>query len=507
MNYRSTLMTAGAAVALAGLATAQTNGDYDHNWASLSAGPAAIVVGPATFGGVNSIGDSMRECYSIDVSQGGRNQTGQTYISWFDVAQAFGGLNPTLGVDIGQVMIGSRVTDDLGDDACLSDIFITTGTAYQGASGDINAGLIGLIGGTGGYSLNQGFFWNIAFEFIGTNLPGVSNTAGADPASAFAGTPLLTHLVYEVQGPVGVDPVDGSLIIDPNNKQYFLGSTSELNGVGAATGGVTNGNSNFGLATYGVDAVTSGAVQGNRITIANETPALTGAGPLALLGGTGGELEFLGAIALQTPYLAGRNNGNMGGGGADWTVSGGTLSTLDVQITDKLSGGQNPGSGAVVEDPLLLFNAGFLVWSATPAVATLQNALSWDDLGGFIPPQAGSAILPPQATTRAGLQRIHVNFDATTSTFLSLGFSLNATFTGAQDPNLDAGGVGDLFDIQGTSLGASTFATGPVALGTPAPGAAGSRLGIHALEIQVNAATGGAIEFAELTNARTAVLQ
>lgn len=504
MNYRSTLMTAGAAVALAGFASAQdnTNGDYDHNWAPLAAGPAAIIVDPAFFGGTTALGDSIRLCYSVDVTQGGRNQDGTSNISWFDVAQAFGGNNTVLGVQIGQVMMGARVSDSLNDDACLSNIFITEGTPESQSSnpggGDLLLGAPGLIAGTGGYSLNQGFFWDIAFEFIGTNLPGLSSTAHVDPVTPFANTPLLTHLVYEIQG-----PVDGS----DTNRHYWLGSTSELNGTGTVTGGVTNGNSNFGSFQYLATADATGAAQGNRVTIADNTPALTGAGPVALLGGTNGELEWVSYVAFQTPYLYGANNGNVGGGGADWVLSGGSLSTINVLIKDKLAGGQSATSGSAASDPLLLFNAGFILWSGTPAVTTLQNALSWDDVLGGAPPKAGTYLIPPQNVSRVpGAQTFHANFDGTTSAFLSLGFSLQSEFTGAADPNLDAAGVTDLFTHEGPA-GTSEFQTGAVALGTPAPSTAGTRLGIHAIGIQVNAATGGALEFTEMSNARTAVLQ
>ncbi len=499
MNYRSTLMTAGAAVALAGLANAQTNGDYDHNWASLSNGPAALLLDPAFFAGNLGLLDSIRFCYSIDVSQGGRNQTGATYVSWFNVAQAFGGNNSQLGVDIGPIGLLSVVSSDLTDDACLADFYggfgLTAGTASTGST--LALGAPGLISGTGGYSLNQGFFWNIVFEFVGTALPGVNNTAGVDPVNVF-GAPLLTHLVYEIQG-----PVTGG----PTNKQYFLGSSSELNGA-TSPGGVTNGNGSMGLAQYGVTADQSGAIQGNRVIVFDEVAGTIGGGPVALLGGTDGEIEWKGAIALQTPYFTGVNNGNAGGGGADWNLSGaaGALSTIDVRVIDKLAGGQSATSGAVVSDPGLVFNSSFMLWSATPALGTLQNALSWDDIFGSAPPQAGTYLLPAQATSRAGSQRFHVNFDATTSSFLNLGFSLLKDYTGALDPNVDPAGVGDLFNFNPTT-GTTGFATGPIALSTPAAGAAGKRLGMNSIGLQVSITTGGAISFTEISSARTAVLQ
>ncbi|MEO0652173.1 MAG: hypothetical protein AAFZ65_15980, partial [Planctomycetota bacterium] len=179
MNYRSTLLTAGAAVALTGLATAQVNTEYDHNWASLSDGPPALLLDPQFFGadGDLGLGDSIRYCYSIDATQGGRNQSGQTFISHFAVAQAWGGANLIPGNDIGQVSFISGVSDDLGDDSCFAGLFdaigANLGTAY--APGDVNIGALGVQAGTAGSSINDGFFWTSAFEFIGSNLPGTFN--------------------------------------------------------------------------------------------------------------------------------------------------------------------------------------------------------------------------------------------------------------------------------------------------------------------------------------------
>jgi len=505
MNYRSTLLTAGAAVALTGLANAQVNAQYDHNWASLSDGPPTILIDPQTFGddGDLGLGDSIRYCYSIDATQGGRNQDGQTYISHFAVAQAWGGNNTIPGNDIGQVSFITGVTDDLADDACLSAIFDTGSNAF--APGDVNIGALGVQTGTAGASINDGTFWTSAFEFIGSNLPSTTNVAGTDPGTLFP-TPLLTHLVYEVQGPAtGGD----------DNRQYFLGSTSELagfnnNGVGGGTGGVTNGNAAFGLNIYGVDADQSGAIQGNRVTV-ESGGALVAAAPLALLGGTNSELEWFGALAFQTPYLTGVNNNNAGNGGADWVLSGGALSTIDVRIVDKFAGATNQSSGSAIATGDVVFNSAFLVWSGTSAATMLQSPLSWDDFGGAIPPQQGSFLLGSLQTLRApGPQNISANFDGSTNAFLNLGFGLQAPFTDALGPNNDgAPGLDDYFTIQGPAptSGTASFATGPIALGTPNPNAAGVRLGIHALGIEARISTGGAIGFTELTNARTVVLQ
>jgi hypothetical protein len=494
MNYRSTLLTASAAVALAGLANAQVNGPHDFNWASIHSGPAAVLFDPNFFSGGNpgnpvGIGDGLRVCYAVAVTQGGRNQTGQAFVSWFRVAQAWGGNNTTPGVDIGPLFIASQVSQAVGDDSCLSGLFIQTGTINSG--GSLFLGAPGVIAGTAGTSINQGGFWNIAFEFIGTNLPSVATTAGTQ--GGLAG-PLLAHLVFEVQGPVA----EGG-----NNKQYWLGSTSEKNGISTAgTGGVTAGANGFGSAVYGVPAQTSSAVSGTRWTSFDAGAGLLNGGTIAFA--TAGDLETLHAVAFQTPYYSGANNGNTGSGNSDWRVTSAPTSVINWRVIDRLSGAQNPSSGATgVSLPGLVFNRPFHLFSATPAVSKQQLPLSWDDLGGALPSQAGSYLFPPQATTRAGSQRVHVNFDATTQLFLQFGL-FGAGFT-----NYDGGVTPEIFDF-GVGLGlageALWSATG-IPLSTPAPGAGGFRLGSHALLLQINVLTGGALLVAETTNARTAVLQ
>ncbi|MEO0652328.1 MAG: hypothetical protein AAFZ65_16770, partial [Planctomycetota bacterium] len=422
------------------------------------------------------------------------------------VAQAWGGANLIPGNDIGQVSFISGVSDDLGDDSCFAGLFdaigANLGTAY--APGDVNLGPIGVQAGTAGSSINDGFFWTSAFEFIGSNLPGTFNTAGSDPNTLFV-TPLLTHLVYEIQGPAtGGD----------DNRQYFLGSTSEQAGFNASgagtTGGVTNGNANFGLNQYLTDAAASGAIQGNRVTT-ESGGAVTGFGALNLLGGNNSEVDWFGALAFQTPYLTGVNNANAGTGGADWVLSGGNLSTIDVRIVDKFAGASNLSSGSAIASGDIVFNSAFIIWSATPAVTMTQTPLSWDDFGGAIPPQLGSFLLGSLPVLRApGPQQICVNFDGTTNAFLNLGFSLQTAFTDALGPNNDGQpGLDDYFTIQSPTptSGTASFAAGPVPLGTPNPSAAGLRLGIHSLGVEARISTGGTLGFTELTNARTVVVQ
>ncbi|MEO0652172.1 MAG: hypothetical protein AAFZ65_15975, partial [Planctomycetota bacterium] len=439
--------------------------------------------------------------------QGGRNQSGQTYISHFQVVQAWGAGNAIPGVDIGQVSFITGVTDDLGDDACFAGIFdaigANQGTAYS--PGDVNLGALGLQAGTAGSPIQSGIFWNLAFEFIGSVLPSTLNTAGSDPGTLVP-TPLLTHLVYEIQG-----PVNGG----PSNRQYWLGSTSELAGFNPSgsgtTGGVTNGNSQFGINQYLTDAASSGTIQGNRVII-EEFGAAAGFGPLNLLGGNNSEIECFGAVAFQTPYLTGVHNGNAGNGGADWVISGGNLSTIDVRVVDKFAGATNLSSGSGIANPAVIFNSAFLLWCATPPATMLQSPLSWDDFGGAIPPQLGSFILGSLPVLRApGPQRVCVNFDGTTNAFLNLGFSLQTSFSDALDPSDDppgapGPGLADYLTVQNPTptSGTASFASGPVPLANPNPTAAGLRFGIHAIGIQ---AVGPSIVFTELTNARTVVLQ
>ena len=498
MNYRSTLMAAGAAVALAGMANAQI--DYSYHWNSLRSGPPVLVFGPGFFdvngtGADIGIGDAMRACYSVDITQAGRNETngGNWELTWAYYTQAWGGLNTIPGVDLGPMLFNSQVSDDLGDDSCFSGFFGQTGTLSESFGGFI---LPGVIAGTAGSSLNQGFFWNIAFQFIGSPLPQGPNTLGLDPVAslAFPGTPLLAHFLFEVQGPVNAGDF---------NKQYFIASTSEVNGINpAGTGGSTNGNTNSGLNLFGTTADVSGTVAGARWTAFDEIGGTLTGGTIFL--NNPGDLEWYGGVSFSTPNLSGINNANTGGGNADWTVTGGSLSTIDFRILDRLSGAQTNAAAVSAFDPFIVFNQGFILLSGTPASLMTQSPMSWDDLGGVVPPKFGTYILPPQPTTRQGAQQIAINFDGSTSTFLSAGISLMGAFTAATGP-VD-GAFGSLFDYGVGSGIEGTSQLGAIPLSTAAPGAGGARLGIHGLGLQVSALV-GSLDVTELTNAKTAVLQ
>ena len=485
---------------LAASATAQTNSSYDHNWAPLADGPPSLVLDPQFFGadGDLGLGDAIRLCYSIDVTQGGRNQSGRTYLSHVSVSQGWGGGNQVPGINIGPVTIMARYSSDLRDDVCLVDVF--DGAAGGATGPDVNLGSFGIQAGTGAYSFNDGFFWTTAFELLGSVLPSVANTGGNDPNAAFP-TPLLAHLIYEIQGPVTGGPDD---------RQYFLASSSEVNGDGRRSGGVTNGNSDFGRNQYGLSASESGAVQGNRF-LAEAGGQLESAAPLVLLGGSAGAVEFYAALAFQTPYLVGAKDGNDGSGGADWVVSASPTSVIDVRIVDRRAGAENALSGSTIANPNLVLNEAFVLFSATPARTMLQRPLSWDDLAGSLPPQAGTYSLPEQTVARVATpQRLHVNLDGTTMAFQTLGIGRTTPFSNAYDPLLDGTqGVTDYFNFGLGQLqgGTASLATGPLSLMQPTPNAKGRRIGIHAVGIQVDASRGTGLTLTEFTNARTAVLQ
>lgn len=461
--------------------------DFGTNWATLHSGPAALVFGPGFFGfDPNiSLGDSIRLCYSIDVTQGGRNEDGLWELSWVNVTQAYGPNGPVPGVAIGPVLFSAQVSDDLGDDSCFSSFFPQSGTLSQETSGFI---VPGLIAGTVGMPLTLGTYWEIAFQFLGP-LPSGSTTLGSDPSSPFAGTPLLAHLIYEVQGPIN------SAGLSP---QYFIGSTSERPGLlPGSPGGVTNGLGSFGLNLFGAPPETSGAVGASRWTSLDLLGGSFTGGTIAI--SRPGDTEFFGGFGLTTPYLTGINSGRTGNDNADWNVSGigDPLSSIDLRVIDgRASNEGDPGSPSF--NPALVLNQPVVLFSSTPAGAMQQSPLSWDDLGGLAPPKSGSYLLPLQDTSRQGLQTVHVNLDASTVAFLSSGLTFLQPFAPQSNP-LD-------FGVGPNAGGAAKLATS-LQLGAPIPAAAGTRLGLQALGLQIDAAAGGALRVTELSNARTAVLQ
>ncbi len=506
MKHRNTLLTASAAVALTGLATAQTGGpeDYNFNFHNMGTDAAVFTTGPVIFGaftgGQNFAGpgDSIRCCYGIDSFQGGRNQSDGssniTYMSWI---QGHSVVSP--GVDIGISTVLAQSVDSLDGDACFSSLFAQGNDTITGNPVTLNSQIGGVFlpGAFLGFATGGGAFLNVAVEFAGSNGIGITmaNSLGTD-ANGF---PLLPHVIFEVQGPVN----EGF-----NNNQYYLASTSERIGLGAAgagTGGVTNGNGRMGQGLFGAGntADLTGAISHNRIT---------GFTPAAGLGG-GTTVTFNGAdqdhwtgyhVSSQTPMAWAVNNGSTGGGGPDWDVSS-AISTINLRTIDTRAGGEAAGSGALISNPGLVFNSPFYVWSSTPASLMLQQPMSWDTTLGFA--SAGSQLLGPQATSRAGLQTVPVNFDSLTSAFLSVA-SLSVGTTHLPALDIDADGAFDIFQF-GEGLGTAGEATLPNAVpivAAPNPNLAGLRIGIASAGVQFDAAL-FTLNITEFSSGVTVVLQ
>jgi hypothetical protein len=491
MNYRTSLLAAGAAAALAGLANAQV--DYSFNWHSMNfgfLGGAAFTSGPVLFGFGQTVtnfagpGDSIRICHGIDSTQGGRMQTGgASDVSWFSLTQGWGALNTVPGVDYGLVSFHAASVNSVAGDACFSSFFAQGTDAQTGQPVVLNSALSaafvpGLIAATAATPVPT--FWFNYFQFLGSTGLLTPNTLGVQPGPFAA--PLLTHLIMEVQG-----PLNGG----PTNQQYFVLSTAELNGSGNGTigaGGVTNGNSRQASSLFGVSADASGAISHNRLTsfagagISGTTNTQFGGGP--------GTDQWFGTIGTVTPALWAAQNGNTGGGGPDWRVSN-QSSICNLRVLDMLAGAQGSalavpaGPATSVTNPGLAANFPFFLWSATPGAGMIQSPMSWDAIPGVIA-QAGSLALGPQATSRDGLQTVPINFDAVTNAFLAQSvFSVGANFQSAQDPTT-GGTAASLFE-DGVGLGIDGSASFTVAQGLPVgpkPNLANRNIGVAAVGIQ-----------------------
>ena len=249
-------------------------------------------------------------------------------------------------------------------------------------------------------------------------------------------------------------------------------------------------------------------------------------------GTTAGSAEVNGFVSFATPFLWAENNGSIGGGGADWNIASGAPSSVHVWLKDITSGAQGTadvlwktgggGAAGAAFDPTLLLNYGFFFWSATPAGSMQQLPMSWDDLGGFAPPKAGSYLLQSAVARNAdqgiALYSLPVNFDALTSAMLALpGLSNGTTFTGADSVWYDAGPGGlqaiweGMFDPVESGLSKLTIAGGgafPVAP-APDPSLGGTNVGVGAISIQVRLGgpTGVIVDVAEVASALTITLQ
>ena len=536
MSKLSTLAAIGAAsVVLSSVGNAQTlQNDYDFNWAPMANAPqvglpGSLIFGLALFGQGHEPGpgDAIRRCYSVDITQGGRNESGSYETTWFTFAQGWGQANPTPGVDVGLLSLQSATDSDLGGDACLSPWFSSVGNT---GGHDVSAITIpGVQGGTAGYAYPT--VWQSVFQWLGTtsNFAGLAgaNTIGVDAA----GLPLLANVIYEIQGPINGGAGSGS------GDQYYLGTTDELNGLGLAsavpgrgTGGVTNGNSAWGSSVFGgLTADQSGAVSHSRIFGFHPTAGFSATTPW--WGPTAGSSEINGFVAFATPFLWAENDGSLGGGGPDWNIASGTPSNVQVWLKDIKSGAQGTsnvlwkvggaGPTGAIYDSTLILNQAFFLWSATPATSMQQLPMSWDDLGGFAPPKAGSYLLqtPVARNANQGIAAysLPANFDALTSAMLALPtLSTGTTFTGADSVWFDAGPAGQQAIWEGmfapVESGISKLSIGggaafPVAP-APDPSLGGTNIGIGAFTLQVRAnGTGVQVDVAEVASALTVTLQ
>ena len=481
--------------------------DFSHNWLPLHNGVAVGFSGTALFGAYTTVspeyagpGDAIRRCYGVDNTQGGRHYTAGSESTHYKLGQGYAAANPIQGVDIGLVSVQSGSDSDLRGDACFSPFFASAGN--QGGHAVSAAALIGLITGTGGFPFPT--VWELAFRWMGTSTyQGVPspNVIGVDRVF---GNPLLANVIFEIQG-----PVNGG----PTNQQYYLASTGELTGRNAltapgnlgGTGGVTNGNSNWGLNVFGVTADVSGAISHSRILASDSALGMLMGGAPPFLSQPG-DVELVGHLAFQAPVLWATNDGQQGAGGADWRVSTPPVSNVTVYLLDQLSGGElnsdvlykvgGGGPPGPAYDPNIAYSAAVFLYSCTPSSLQPQLPYSWSSLLGS--PLPGSQVMA-FATSREGAQRAAVEFDACTATMLrSAQVSVGTTFTGSDDLFIaggTAGGASSFFEgmfgqiISGVS---SWQKGGPPAIGNPLgdPALAGFELGVSAGVFQVNSATG-----------------
>lgn len=484
MNYRTSLFAAGAALAFAGLAGAQT--EYALNWAMTSnpttnaylTGPVLFTVDPTL--GVNypGPGDSIRKCHGIDQTQGGSNQDGTWSNFVFRVIQAWDPNASTAGVNIGLVSMHSATINSLTGDACFTP-FADTLQPTPGNYSLNAAAVIGLVGGTAGTPAPT--FWGVVFNWL-TPVEGPT-VLGTDSN----GFPLLSNVIYEVQGPLNDNQ---------STNQYYLASTAEVTGVNpAGTGGVTNGNTQLASALFGATADQTNAVASTRLTSVQGTTIFFETMPF----GAPGQLEMRNDMGFTTPQVWATKNGNEGTGGPDWSISG-PVSTINVRFLDVLGGAQST-TGTSVFNPCILFNSAFFLWSATPGAAMLQKPMSWDtSLVPFFPPQPGSFALGTIPTARQGAQSVPVNFDALTAAFLGVApLSLGNPITPAASPFADAGHAlanPTLFQggFNAVTNGIATLSGGggPLAA-VPNPALAGLQLGIAGLGMQFDGCIGGLV--------------
>lgn len=536
-----------AAVGLAASASAQVQAmDYAHHWAPNAETVDVLLSGPALFtpsGAPTQYAGAIRRCYGVDTTQGGTNEAaGIIFVPNMRIVQAFGPASTS--IDIGLVSVQSASSSDLNGDICFSPFGPTSAAGAHVIHG---SAVLGALPYTMGAPLPT--VWDVAFQWLGTTgvFLGVygASTNGVDPTS---GTPLLVNLIYEVQAPIDAGP---------SNNQYFAASTNEVTGRGTAngtvglgfgggTGGVTNGNSDFGSALFGVSAEASGATAHSRVLggvppgplMLSTTlfPALDPLTPVELSSFVG----FQAATLWATNDVGQPIGPNEGAGGPDWRIGQEPVSVVDLLYVDHLCGAQSVAGGffkagvplpptvAATSLGTAAVNFPIFVWSATPAASMPQLPLSWDDLSGTVPPQAGSIALGTFATLYGGSgvatgggpssMRVAANLDALMLAFLgNAGFSAGRTLLGSDDIFLDGPLYSSFFEgalpnnYPGTTSpknlisGSSGLPSGATSLGAANALAVGRRIGVHAAGVQLD--PNGIPVLTEFTNALTIVLQ
>ena len=518
-----------ASILFSSVSAAQTgDNDYDFQWAPMNDAAANFYVSGKGFLGAftgqgPSFGSAWRKCYSVDITQGGKNQSDSQFeSSWFRIFQGWSAQNTLQGLNIGIVSLHAASDSDLGGDACLSPWFSSVGNT--GGHIVVAAADPGLQAFTSPNPFPS--FWDLAFQWNVDPVSGQTlsvagpNTVGVDAANPF-GAPLLANVIFEMQGPS---------VAGLQDEQYYLITGVENTGLGLATaflgrgtGGVTNGNSAWGSTLTGVGPDASGLVSHSRWLAENGGGLTAGAVPVT----AGPATEILGHVAFSTPFLWAENNGSIGSGGADWNIASGVPSTVQVWLKDIQAGAEGTadvdyklGGGGVAGaafNPNLILNFGYFLWSTTAANTMAQRPMSWSDAFGA--PTAGSV---PVNTFREGAQTLPINFDGLTNSLLNLpGLSQGTPFSGADSVLFDVLGAGNpgpaLFegdfnntDPYSSGISKLSIAGGnafPVA-GAPIPGFGGLNIGLAAVGVQiVNAGGVAALRLTEFGNGLTLTLQ
>lgn len=278
-------------------------------------------IGTPNFGGP---GDSIRVCYGIDVTQGGRNWSGTSPTTigstpgpwdggtgapggstsentWFRWSQGFA---PGQNLKIGLMSVQAHTSSARGADTCFGPTFhgqfVSGGalTPHAGESGGHKVAAAIIPGVIGPATAPFPAIWEMTFAWGPTPalVPNVIGDNSLDPGipvglSATGGglvtmniglgsasmpgpvAPLLANVIFEVQAPINAGFSNSTV-------QYYLASTSEFTGIDAllvpmgatsglgyiGTGGISNGNGNMGLDLFGGGAPPNHAGDTNRVS-------------------------------------------------------------------------------------------------------------------------------------------------------------------------------------------------------------------------------------------------